>query len=212
MFKEIYLRIFPDSYLKELEKSLSDAKSVLDLGCGNSSPIRNLKKGFYSAGIDDFKPSIEESKKKKIHDKYYKMDVLDTGDKFGKDSFDVVLALDLIEHLTKEEGNKLLKIMERIARDKVIVFTPNGFLGQGKYRGNPLQKHKSGWKIKEFKTKGYKVLGIHGWKKLRGEFSKIKFKPKMFWRVISDITQKRVKKRPENAFQIFCIKELGNKR
>jgi len=56
------------------------------------------------------------------------------------------------------------------------------------------------------KNRGYKVIGINGWKLLRGEYTSLKFKPNHLWRFISDITQVFLRNNPENAFQILCIK------
>jgi ubiquinone/menaquinone biosynthesis C-methylase UbiE len=202
-----YLKIFPN-YNIELEKSVKGCKSLLDVGCGDSSPIKSFSKKLYCVGVDSFKPSIEKSKKLKIHNKYYKVNVLDIGKKFKPNSFDCVLASDLIEHLTKKQGLRLINMMEKIAKKKVIIFTPNGFLSQRIYENNPWQLHKSGWSVEEMKKKGYYVIGINGWKYLRGEYAKIKFWPKILWKIISDITQMFVKKRPTRAFQILCFKNL----
>lgn len=46
-----------------LEKHLRDCSSVLDIGCGSNSPLRHVKKTFYSEGIDGYKPSIVKNKK-----------------------------------------------------------------------------------------------------------------------------------------------------
>jgi SAM-dependent methyltransferase len=206
-FEKIHRKIFP-GIAYYLDKELVSCKSVLDLGCGPNSPIRYLSKRFYSIGIDAFGPSIEQSKKNKIHDKYYLMNVLDIDKKFKAKSFDAVIALDLIEHLTKREGLSLLKKMEQIARKKVIIFTPNGFLPQKEYGNNPWQIHKSGWTVKEMRKKGYRIIRINGLKCLRKEKAEIRYKPKFFWRIISDITQIFVKNKPERAFQILCVKEI----
>lgn len=194
-------------YHKELEKAIGDSESVLDVGCGSHSPVQHIKGAFRSVGVDAFLPSIEQSKADRIHDEYYKIDALEIGKKFEAGSFDCVIALDLIEHLTKEDGIKLLDAMERITKKKVIVFTPNSFLPQPAVDGNPFQEHKSGWSAKEMRSKGYRVIGINGWKPLRGENADIKLKPKRFWQFISEITQKFVRNKPEKAFQILCVKE-----
>ena len=203
--KRLYRKIFP-GYIIELEKAISDCKTLLDLGCGSSSPIKSFSKKFYSIGIDAFKQNIYKSERENIHDKYYTMNVLDIYKKFKNNSFDCVIALDLIEHLTKEEGFKLINIMERIAKKKIIIFTSNGFLPQKEYENNPLQEHKCGWTVEEMKNMGYEVIGINGWKILRGEYAYIKFKPKFFWSVVSDITQTIIRNNPKNAFQLLCIK------
>ncbi|MCM8802024.1 MAG: SAM-dependent methyltransferase, partial [Candidatus Omnitrophica bacterium] len=108
-------------------------------------------------------------------------------------------------------GLELIEKMEKIAKKKVIIFTPNGFLPQKEYENNPWEVHRSGWTAEEMKKMGYKVIGISGWKSLwkflRGERAEIKLKPKWFWYLILDITQFFTKNHPEKAFQILCIKE-----
>jgi predicted TPR repeat methyltransferase len=205
MLKKIYLFFFPN-FVFELEKAMDDCKTVLDVGCGSNSPLGSIKTNIYSEGVDSFSPSIKKSKLKKIHNKYHKLDVIKIGKKFKSNSFDCVIAMDLIEHLEKKDGLKLIKKMEKIAKKKVIIFTPNGFLPQGKYDNNPWQIHKSGWTSKEMENKGYKVIGINGWKRLRGEYANLLFKPKLVCRIISDITQLFTRNNPKKAFQILCIK------
>lgn len=209
LLKKIYRRIFP-TYEFLLEKIISDSKSVLDVGCGYPSPIRGFSKKFYSVGVDVFSPSIEKSRADGIHNKYVQSDVLDIDKKFTPGSFECVLASDLIEHLTKEKGYELLKKMEAIASKKVIIFTPNGFVPQGEHDNNPWQVHLSGWSVDEMKNLGYEVIGVNGWKKLRGEYSLIKLKPKKLWQIISDLTQVITKKHPRKAFQILCLKNVDN--
>ena len=201
-----YRKVFPDFQL-ELEKKIGNCDSLLDVGCGSSSPIKKFSKKFYCVGADAFLPSINKSKKQKIHNKYHRVNILELEKKFNPKSFDCVIALDLIEHLPKKDGLKLIKMMERIARKKVIIFTPNGFLPQEEYDNNPWQVHKSGWDVSEMKKRGYKIVGINGWKRLRGEYADLKFKSRL-WIIVSDISQLFVKNSPEYAFQILCTKYL----
>jgi SAM-dependent methyltransferase len=206
--KKFYYNIFKN-YEKELEKLTLDCKSLLDVGCGNNSPIKHFSNKLYTVGVDAYLPSIEKSKNQRIHNDYLNIDVMDIGEKINSKSFDCVLASDLIEHLTKENGLKLIKMMEEIATKKVIIFTPNGFLPQGEYDNNPWQIHHSGWDVEEMQDLGYKIIGINGWKSLRGEYAIIKFKPIFLWTLLSDITQLYVRNKPKYAFQILCVKELN---
>lgn len=203
--KKIYQKIF-SNYEQELKKVVGTSKTILDVGCGEDSPIKYLSSHTYKVGVDVHKPSIQKSKKKGIHDKYYYLNILDLEKKFTPNSFDCVVALDVIEHLSKKDGNKLLKILEKIAIKKIIIFTPNGFLPQGNTNNNPWQIHKSGWKVKEMEKKGYQVIGINGWKSLRKEYAHIKYRPRILWRLFSDVTQFFVKNKPQKAFQLLCIK------
>lgn len=201
---------FRDHSHKILAKEIiGSCKTLLDLGCGASSPIQEFAAALqYTVGVDYFKSSINKSEDKQIHDEYRLMNVLNIDTEFEENSFDGVLAYDLIEHLSKEDGLKLISMMEKIARKKVIVYTPNGFLPQRAYDGNQYQIHLSGWRIEEMKAMGFRVIGINGWKILRGERAQIRWRPTFFWRRISFLTQIITTKYPQYAFQILCIKDL----
>lgn len=206
-YRGIYTKIFPD-YFIELRKAIGDCKSILDIGCGKSSLLKYFPKSIYSEGVEAFEPYIEESRKQGIHNKYHKMDVLQIQEVFPKSSFECVYAGDVIEHLEKDDGLRLIKTMEKIASKKVIIYTPNGFLPIGERDGNKWYIHKSGWYVEEMQKLGFKVIGMSGWKVLRGDDVGIKFRPRFLWRIISDITQFYTRKYPEHAKQILCIKKL----
>jgi ubiquinone/menaquinone biosynthesis C-methylase UbiE len=203
--KKVYEKIF-NSWVEIFKKELFDCSTVLDLGCGRNSPIQYVKQPIFSVGVEIFEPYLQESKKKRIHDEYIRADIRKL--EFKPKTFDAVLCLKVIEHLTKEEGYELIRKMERWARKKIIITTPNGFLWQNGYDDNPLQMHKSGWSAEELRELGFKVYGINGWKKLRGYRGSIKYKPKIFWTIISDLTQKIVYRYPRFAFQLFAVKNM----
>lgn len=209
LYHKIYIKLLPD-YVSELESAVGNCKTLLDIGCGSESPIRRFSKKLHCSGVDAYSPSIERSKALGIHNAYYNINVLEIENHFEDNSFECVLSSDLIEHLEKEEGYKLIEMMEKIASKRVIIFTPNGFLKQGEYDNNPFQIHKSGWSAEEMKSLGYDVIGINGIKSLRGEYAELKSKPKYFWQIISDISQKFIRNKPEKAFSILCVKELKN--
>lgn len=197
------------TYYAELEKAIGDSDSLLDVGCGINSPVVHLsKRPPRLVGVDGFQPSIDESRSKNRHDDYVCSDLLAIDEHFAENSFDCVMALDVIEHFPKEKGSELLDKMERLASKRVVVFTTNGFQPQDEHSGNVLQKHLSGWSVAEMHRRGYKVVGINGWKPLLGEFALPRLKPKSFWTVISRLTQYMVRNRPALAYQILCTKDL----
>lgn len=204
-YKNTLNKIIP-KYGIELEKAVGNSKTLLDVGCGSNSPIFPFSHKLHAIGVDAFLPSIDKSKQANIHSEYHQIDVLDITNHFDANSIDCVLASDLIEHLTKEDGYILLSAMEKIAKQRIIIFTPNGFLEQGVYDNNPFQLHLSGWTVQEMEDLGYKVIGIAGWKPIRGEYAAVRFKPKFLWTIISDLTQIFVRNNPKYAFQILCIK------
>lgn len=208
IIKQFYNKL-PFSYERELDKAVGNCKTLVDFGCGYPSPIKSFSSRLYAVGIDLFEPDIEKSKEENIHSEYHLLDVIKAGDHFTANSFECALASDLIEHLTKEDGKKLIEIMEKLASRRVIIFTPNGFVYQPAHSGNPWQEHKSGWSVEEMQKLGYKVIGMNGWKPLRKEFAQIRFRPVAFWAVISSLSQLIVRSRPKLASQILCIKDLA---
>lgn len=204
--KEVYGKLKGKPYVLSLKENLIDCKTVLDVGCGTGSPIKTFSKNFYSVGVDLFKPAILESKNKSIHDDYIIADI--TNLCFRPNFFDAVLALDVIEHLEKVKGLRLIKTMEKIANKKVVIITPNGFVSQGARAKNVFQVHLSGWTVSELKRLRYKVHGIVGLKLLRTEEAKLRNKPELLFSEIADISQKLTYHFPIMAFELLCVKKL----
>lgn len=196
------------TYTRELQDAIGDARSLLDIGCGIDSPLARLaRKPARTVGVDGFRPSIEESRLKQIHNDYVCCDLLEVGAKFPAESFECVMALDVIEHLPKEKGLELMRQMETISSRRIIIFTPNGFLPQAEHSSNPLQVHLSGWTAQEMRQLGFRVIGINGWKILLGEMALPKLQPHGVWALISRLSQLLVRNYPDHAFQLLCVKD-----
>lgn len=196
------------NYYDALTKELRNMKTVLDVGCGDSSPLAKIKKNFSSFGIDAHKPSILKSRKAKIHN-YYKIgDILKLDSFFKPKSFDAVVALDVIEHFKKKDALKLIDSMDRIAKKKVLIVTPYGFAKQSAYDGNPYQEHKSGWNVSDFKKMGYKIHGMRGFRFIRGGEggANILYKPWIMWGAISALSQPITYFIPQFASQLLAVK------
>lgn len=202
-----------------LKKELKYCESVLDLGCGPSSPLQYCKNIKYSVGVETFKPSLEESKKRKIHTEYIEKKIEEVD--FPQKCFDAVILIEVLEHLPEETGYAMLKKAEKWAKKKVIVSTPNGFLPQKALDGNPFQKHLSGWSIETMKGLGFRCRGLAGLKFLRQEappFAKggagdnlmasICLRPRFFWFVMATLSQLITYPFPKYAFELFCTKNL----
>jgi SAM-dependent methyltransferase len=201
-----YKRIYP-TWIEYLKREIDRDDTVLDLGCGYNSPLQYCDITF-SVGVELFAPYLEESRKKAIHNEYVEADIREVD--FKPKSFDVVLAIEVLEHLAKDEGYELIQKMEAWARKKVIVKTPNSYLHQDTYDDNTLQSHLSGWTVNEFKKMGFKVYGMNGWRRLRGYKETIKYRPHLLWGRISDISQWIAYYYPKMAFQLFAVKKINN--
>lgn len=197
-------------YMDLLGRELTEGcDSILDVGCGKESPVRLLaKRPRHLFGVDGFMPALANSRARGIHDANACLDILSIARVFKPKSFDAVVALDLIEHFEKKEGLLLLGDLESIARKKVIVYTPNGFLPQGTLEGNPYQVHRSGWEPAEMAALGYAVYGVNGIKIFRSK-SGLPWWPQAVWRRITFATQPLVEHHPDRAFQMLCVKTLA---
>lgn len=200
------------SFLNTMRNELADCRTCLDVGCGNNSFIQLL--GFeYSVGVEYFAPALEEAKKAATHNDFCFADVTEIEKHFSENQFDCCVALDVIEHLTKEDGYKLIRDMERIASKKILLFTPNGFLPQHNLYDNDLQVHLSGWTAQEMQALGFKVIGVYGPKFMRGEQHQHKFKPAAFFGIIAAFLHFAFTRRhPKYAAAIVCIRDVPKSR
>ncbi|MBI3558924.1 class I SAM-dependent methyltransferase [Candidatus Gottesmanbacteria bacterium] len=177
-----------------LKKELENCRSVLDLGCGPDSPVKFCRQITYSVGVEIFKPYL---KKSKIHNKYVLGDIRKVN--FPKKSFDAVIVLDVLEHLPKNDGRKLIKKMENWAKKKIVINTPNGFYPQKDKDQNSHQRHLSGWEISELAKLGYKAKGMAGLKQLEAR--------RNIFFVFSAVSQIFTYFFPKAAFEIFYVKK-----
>jgi hypothetical protein len=194
------------SYLNTMRAALADCRTCLDVGCGNESPLRHYDFA-YSVGVDGHAPALNEARRLNTHHDYRLTNVMELEKHFSPKQFDCCVALDLLEHLTKEDGLRFLASMERIAAKKVVIFTPNGFLPQQAYNSNELQEHRSGWTAEEMRGLGYNVYGMYGPKILRGEYHRHRLKPAALWGVIAAGAHfSYTKWKPKSAAAILCVK------
>jgi SAM-dependent methyltransferase len=145
-----------------------NTKFILDAGCGKGQPMKfiNRHHGYFAVGLDIYEPYLKQCDRQKIHDEYVRGNI--TALPFKDRSFDVVLCLEVLEHLERRDGEKLLKELERVARKQVILSTPAGKYQQKTYDGNLYQEHKHIWSLDEMKQLGYKVTGV-GMRNLGGK-------------------------------------------
>ena len=174
-------------YVMYLRAALRVARRILDVGCGGNSPIQFVK--AISHGVDGYEPAIRKGMERKTHSAFTVLDVRDVSTVFSPKSFDAVVALDVIEHLSKEDGYALIRDMETIATSKVVIFTPNGFLPQVSKEHGDLQEHLSGWDWVEMRNMGFTVRGVYGPRVLRKTEQELRFRPKLVCGIASEIMQ-----------------------
>lgn len=182
--KSILARFFPSQF-EVLELTLLSIQrisnkqqiKILDLGAGpaqyyeklflESAPALiavDLMDAFPFEGKPDTAPNVSIERIRGVVPG-------DLGD-IQTNSYDLVVAFDLIEHLSREEGYLLLYEIDRIAEHASVIFTPNGFVWQPPTPRNSFDAHVSGWTPAELKSLGWKKIKGHvGAKAFRGAYA-----------------------------------------
>jgi ubiquinone/menaquinone biosynthesis C-methylase UbiE len=147
------------------------ALSVLDLGCGLGNPARLLVQKIkvnYLEGVDVFPGYLKKSKELGIYNKLVRNKVENIN--YPSKSFDIVLASQVVEHLTKPDALRLIQKMEKIAKRQVIIVTPIGECYHPDVDHNKYQLHKSNFVPNDFTKMGYKIK-TYRWRWLLDRFN-----------------------------------------
>lgn len=148
--------------LGDVAKSkVRDVDVVLDIGPGIRP--QSFIKPYVHICVDAHRPYLKRVQEETRDDPSYVLinSVWDVAlDMLPSKSVDTVFAIDVIEHMEKESGFKMLREAERVARQQVIIFTPLGFFPQSYEDPNDpdrwgmdgahWQTHRSGWELTDF--------------------------------------------------------------
>lgn len=211
---------FVDSELilgHRLRRHLSGGDRVLEIGCGGAG--RSYREGVdrtilnCGVGIDAFRPALVEwlrrpSKEHARWGSYAQASA--TSLPFRDESFDVSFAFDVIEHLGRADGHRMIMEMTRVTKRLVLLLTPNGFLPQENDQ-NPLQRHLSGWNPGDLESLGFRVYGIRGWKPLRRGYSRPSIRPEWIGYAASLLTEPIAALFPERSYQLFAVRFLKHR-
>ncbi len=143
-----------------VQGEISPEDTVLDLGCGimQASDEMNCKSVLGADIWPDYLRKISHLFPTVIID-------LNRSIPFVSESYDVVICLDVLEHLKKETALLLLDEMKLVCRKKVIIFTPREFvkndqpkegawdMGECRY-----QRHISLITKNDLRAKGYQTI------------------------------------------------------
>ena len=200
-----------------LRRDLTGIGSVLDLGCGPRSPLKDVNVGGRTVGVEAFEGYAKAARQGQTHQEIIVSNFSDLA--FAPGSFDAVLLLDVIEHMTESESRQIIAKAEGWARKIVVISSPNGFVPQKALDGNPLQQHLSGWDVEEMRRLGYSCRGLAGPKWLRHEvdsetmgddlFVTMRFQPRWFWFVLAASFQPVTHRFPKTAFSVYSVKRLS---
>lgn len=140
-----------------------DGLNILEIGFGYGFwglMLRVRRKGdFTLTGVDIFKPYVEKQRRLNLYNEVHNADGRDLP--FPDNSFDIVYAFEVLEHLEEPDGHKLISEMERVSKGKVMLTTPVGFaLVKRIIDENENNLHRSGWSPERLREIGYSVSVI----------------------------------------------------
>lgn len=197
-------------FRRALRGALAGCQSVLDVGCGAASPLAELGlAGVFTIGLDRCLADLARARAAGTHGALVCADATAVDTLFRAGAVDAVVALDVIEHLERDEAFELVARLERVARRRVVIFTPNGFVPQPGTDENPWQEHRSGFGPEDMHRLGYRVQGTHGLWFLFGAFGACRLRPGALWRRVADATAPVVRGAPALAFGLLCVKDVG---
>ncbi len=148
-----------------------DPKTVLDIGCAKGYLVyafRNLGLEAYGVDISEYATSQGPPE---IRNRLFNVDVEHEQLPFGDETFDLVNATEILEHLINHKS--LLSEIRRVLKAQGIVFTAGlrtsrvsirtlaGTTDFGRFDSNPThvnRQPKSFW-IREFKSHGFNHIG-----------------------------------------------------
>jgi SAM-dependent methyltransferase len=213
-FSDILIHV-PFSYMRTLKKIAGDPKTVLDIGCGEGEIMQIISDPSWKVtGIDIYPDSLKAAKKTGVYTELIKGDLIKVCEKLIKEKikYDLVFCSQVIEHITKEDGEKLLELADKLAKKRIYFGTPLGFMHQPHefIKGNPHQHHKSGWELEEFTKRGYTVHGV-GFKPIWSESGLGRTENKLFRIVLTVVgyaISPFVYYFPNTAAGILAVKDL----
>lgn len=111
---------------------LGQGGTAIDIGCGPGYFTRELSyKGWKTTAIDNNNEHVESVKT--YASETYLGDVLSVLSRLPGDQHELVLSLEIIEHMSKDQGKKLLNEINRVLKKNgvLVISTPNRFSPEG---------------------------------------------------------------------------------
>jgi len=128
-----YLRHYIKKYLTD---EFSPESVILDIGAGEGT-FYDLLNDHFSIfdGVEIWEPYIEKYDLKSKYRNVYNMDIMD----FEFESYDIIIMGDTLEHISRENGVKLIPYLAERCKELIVVVP--FLLPQGEVFGNIYEAH-----------------------------------------------------------------------
>jgi hypothetical protein len=158
-----------------IQSSTAGAESVVELGAMFGDNFRFVASGVkHRIAVEIHEPYIERGRRQNPNAGYtwIQGDIRNIGEILGGRVHDVGLLLDVIEHVEKSEGEKLLRKCQRLFR-KLLVFTPDGLTPQERdvfgMGADTWQRHRCGWSAEDLEAFGFHVWRAADYHRIEGK-------------------------------------------
>jgi hypothetical protein len=193
---------------KQIESLETDTLTVLDLGAGSGNYWKTGRLAELVAARNIQVTCLDANyKRNEVNNISFVTGIVPASlDQFTENSFTLVIAFDLLEHLPKSDGYLTLYEMQRICSHASVIFTPNGFSWQPPSDNNKFNAHISSYSTHDFKSFGFdKILGMVSLKQLIGPYSLPKNNTTRVRREIIALFGIFVFKLPKLSYSIFGV-------
>ena len=160
-----------------------DIATILDLGCRDCWHTAGLPGVTRHVGVEVWPQALERGIRKAQaggipHFEPVRAEALAHLITLPDGAFDAVLAIDLLEHLTRVNGLALVDEMSRVAGRLAVVWTTLGYIEQGPFdvdgNPNPHEEHlwgptpdvftQRGWRVESYpQCHGSRGVGLLAW-------------------------------------------------
>lgn len=149
--------------LDDFIRDASLFRSVMDVGCGLGTWTRKLTSPTVIA-VDGHEPTLRRAAAACPNAVPVCCDMRKLIDIFMPGCVECVIAMDVIEHVSRDQAMSVLAQLEQLARLRVMLFVPTGEHPQGDDATNMgnglLQQHRSTWYPDDFRELGYTVIEL----------------------------------------------------
>lgn len=89
-----------------------------------------------------------------IYNRIFLGDALELLGGLPDNTYELVLAIDILEHFFYQEGILFINELIRVSGKHVLISTPKNFIAQ-EYEANPYENHRSLWGFQDLRARGF---------------------------------------------------------